>query len=518
MRRFSRSFRFSRLNEKFYEKLSKDMNDIPLPKKTDETYFRRLFQGVNDITFLNLNFPNQNEEEDILLFYFPAMIDKKELMDRILPRLEGIVTSEFFTLEDNVDKLKSLELFFVPLKTSEDIGEMITNVCSGKVMVYFQKEKKLFEVDISNPPQRAPEESGTEVSIRGPKDGFIEEIGTNLALIRKRLMTNTLLNEQLVIGKRSKTKVSLIYMKDIIDPEIIKEVKKRLKKIDVDVVSGASQIKEYLFDQAYTLFPLLDFTQRPDFVVASLVQGRFAISVDGDSNMIIGPINLMMLLKSPEDLHMPFYYVSFERLLRLFGLFIAIFLPGFYVALAVYNIDQIPTPLLATIIVSRVGLPFSAAFEAIIMLLLFELFKEGGIRLPKAVGHTVAVVGGLIIGDAAIRAGITSPSMLVVAALSVISAYTLVNQGLVGIVTLLRFYVLFFSATLGIFGFFISIYTVLLYLSRLTSFGVPYLAPLTPSSFWALIPTLLRKPWRQIDLRPSFLNTKDNTKKGDEGS
>jgi len=214
-------------------------------------------------------------------------------------------------------------------------------------------------------------------------------------------------------------------------------------------------------------------------------------------------------------MHLPFYYVSVERILRIAGLIVALFFPGFWVAISAFNLDQIPFPLLATIVISRLGLPLSGPLDMFLMIGLFELFREAGMRLPKAVGQTVAVVGGLIVGDAAISAGITGPTTLVVSAMTAVSTFTLVNQSLSGSVTLIRFFVLTLSCLFGMLGFFLSLFLLVVYLSSLTSFGMPYLAPLSPIRFREVPFSLLSLPRKLYKKRPEMYKPRDPTRQED---
>ncbi len=224
----------------------------------------------------------------------------------------------------------------------------------------------------------------------------------------------------------------------------------------------------------------------------------------------------MFVLKTAEDLHNSFLAVVFQRLLRVLGLVFALFLPGFWIALNTFHVDQLPLPFLATIFVSRLGLPISSTIEIFLMLVLFELFREAGTTLPKSVGQTLAVVGGLIIGDAAIRAGLTSPTMLVVVGLTVVSTFAITSQVLSGTISIMRIYVLILSAFLGMFGFCIGVISVILYLASLESFGLPYLSPLSPFSKKDFVSGLLAKPWMWRKRRPKTLHTIDSTRRRDE--
>ncbi|MBH5317332.1 spore germination protein [Paenibacillus sp. GSMTC-2017] len=379
---------------------------------------------------------------------------------------------------------------------SADVNHLFCRLFSGSVIITFSDDSSFYEYNISNQPSRSPEESAMELSLKGPRDGFIEQLSINIALVRKRLLTPKLHVEYFKIGSETQTGVALMHMSDEAPSEVVEEAKRRLKAIHITSLNGAGELEELLSDQPYALFPLLEYIGRPDYVVQSLMKGRFAVLVDGSPAALIGPGNLLLLIKSPEDAHLPFYYVSLERLLRLLGLLLALFLPGFWIALSSFNQDQIPYSLLATVSISRIGLPLSATMEMFLMLTLFEVFREAGVRLPRPVGQTVSVVGGLIIGDAAIRAGLTSPTMLVVAAVAAVSTFTLVNQSLAGSVSIFRFAILLCASFFGMYGFIIGMFALMIYLCSLESFGQSYMQPLAPLHFKDLANALLQKPWK----------------------
>jgi len=399
-------------------------------------------------------------------------------------------------------------------KEEIDAEKIEEAIFSGKLMVVPPGDTVIF-YDISKSPSRQPDESVAEVSVRGPKDGFVEDITINLGLIRKRLRTKSLVVEDYTIGKRTNTKISLLYIKDIISEEILREIHGRLKALDIDILTSSSMLMEHILDNKFTLIPLIDYTGRADLVAEAVNQGRFAIIVDGAPTALIAPIDLSFLFKTPEDENTSFYYASMERTLRIIGLFTTTFLPGFYTALITHNVGQLPLPLIATITISRLGLPFSPLIEVLLMLVMFELFKEGGARLPKGIGQTVAVLGGLIIGDAAIRGGITSPTCLVIIGITAISSFTLVNQSLSGNIFFLRVFVLLFSYFMGIYGFFISLMCVFLYLTRLKSFGVPILAGISSPKGNEILLTFFRLPFSLMKKRNAALRIKDDTRSGE---
>lgn len=395
---------WNRLFEKIFSSTSKPSNTLA-PKKLEkenltESSIRDLFKNCADVEIKRYEMGDQKPRE-VLLLYCKGLADQKQINQYVISRIESVLD------HNNITELEK-KMDLKPLQGSEEI---ISNVFSGHLILVFLKNNKLYTLNVNDPPQRTPEQSNTEISIKGPKDGFVEELERNVALVRKRLKTNSMCYESFTIGKRSRTKVALLYMNDIIQPKVINEARRRLQKINIDALQGSNQLEEILSDYSYSLFPLIDYTGRPDFVVDYLLHGRFVVLVNGSPTGVVGPANLTLLFKSPEDLYMPFYFVFFERILRLIGLILSIFLLGFWVALSAYNVEQIPFPLLATVTVSRIGLPLPAPLEALLMMGLFELFREAGARLPSTVGQTVAVVGGIIVGDAAIRAGLASTSM-----------------------------------------------------------------------------------------------------------
>ncbi len=292
----------------------------------------------------------------------------------------------------------------------------------------------------------------------------------------------------------------------------------RLEKIEIDVLVSNEELESLIGDSPYSIFPGFDYTGRPDFIVESLKQGRFAIMVDGCPTVSFAPVNLLLQTKSPEDSNINYFYVSIERVIRMSGLLISGFLPGMWVAFSAYNLEQIPYLLVATISMSRFGLPLSAPVEMFIVLFLFEFFNEAGVRLPRAIGQTVSVLGGLIVGDAAIRAGLTSPTMLVVGAITYISSFTLVNQSLKNGLTILRFIVLLLSTLFGLFGVILSFVVTILYLATKSSFGVPYLGSVAPISLTETLRAYIKLPLQFYKDRTKSTSPADSERKGNEGS
>jgi spore germination protein KA len=484
--------------------VSRDTSEPSVP--LNEQSLSQLFKKCTDVKFVSFNY----NEHRVVLFYCIGLISTEILYRNIPETLEAF----FQTLEVKPTKEDILKGIHLPsFDEVTDSNQVIKDIFAGKLFIDFGIEGSVFSVDICDRPQRNPEETKTEMSLMGPRDNFIEDITINMALIRKRLRTTSLISEPFEIGERTKTKVALLYMEDIANDEFLTQLRNKLNSIVVDGLFSGTQLEELLNDQWFTMFPRYYYTGRPDFAAQSLLNGRFIILIDGISLAYLTPINLFYLLKSSEDKEYAFAYNSFERIIRIVGLLVATFLPGIWIALTAFHQNQLPLTFLATVVESRRGVPLSTTAEVLLMLLLFELFKEAGLRLPMAVGQTLSVIGGLIIGDAAIRAGLTSPATLVVIAGSSVATFTLINQSLVGTVSLVRFFVIIFVSLFGFLGLFISLFFILVYLAKIRTFGVPYLEMATRINFMNILRTIIRIPEQKNFKRPSMLNPKDPTRR-----
>jgi len=441
-----------------------------------------MVKPCGDVTILTVPI-HEEDSRMAYLFYCMGMIDNQALHHSILQELDQWQPHDG---KSNIPLLMPLDEDTTETHAFKMLSAGILIVCIDNYW---------YQANIANPPGRQPEESTMEVSLKGPRDGFIEKLETNIALVRGRLRTPDLHCEFYSVGSVTKTEIVLLYLAGKAPVSLIEEMKRRLQAVDIEALYGATQLEELISDRPRSLFPLVDYIGRPDYVVQALMSARVAVLVDGSPSAIIAPGTLTLQTKSPEDIHLPFYYVTLERLLRIIGIVLALCFPGFWVALSSFNIDQLPFNLLATITLSRTGLPLSAPLEMVLMLGMFELFREAGVRLPRPVGQTVSVVGGLIVGDAAIRAGLTSPTMLVAAAVTAVATFTLVNQSLNGSVSVIRLFILLLSSILGIFGFFISLFAVLVYICSLESFGHPYLLPLAPIKWKDVLGSLIQLPW-----------------------
>jgi len=473
--------------------------------KQCEQFIREIFAQSSDVHCSTMHL-NEHNQSKVVLIYCDGLISINKVEKQIIPGLKTLYNHTQFVADW---EQQLLHLPFVGVQKIEQLrrDEVENQVYSGELLVIIDRVQQVYRFQVADPPHRNPQESSTESSIRGPKDAFIEELNINRALVRKRLKSNQLRYEEFNLGKETKTKVGMLFIEDVAPKEIVDKIRKKLYACDIDALYSSIQLGKIVTNKKNSVIPLYGSTNRPDFVAESLLNGRVSILIDGLPTALIVPINLFFLLKTAEDAHVG-VYVILERSLRLFAFLIAIFLPGFWVALVTYHQDQLPFPLLATIAISREGVPLSAPLELFIMITLFEIFREAGMRLPSTLGPTLGVVGGIIIGDAAISAGVTSPMMLVIAGTTAVATYSLITHTLSGSVSILRLYVFLFSSVLGLFGFFMSLFLIVIYFSNLRSVSVPFLYPVTPLYIKDIPFTLFRWGKKRMKTFPESMTKK----------
>ncbi|MFA9458481.1 spore germination protein [Halalkalibacter sp. AB-rgal2] len=479
-------------------------------RELNEGDIYNLFTLSDDISITNLPFTFKKQEVDILFLYCKGLCQEEKINEEVIPQLENL-GSEYEINQIDIHGVRQVWKNDA-VKQPESVDEITSDVFDGKLFLWIELLKVGYVVDIGKHPQRDPEESSSELSIRGAKDGFIEEIRVNTALIRKRIRSTSLKYEEFTIGERSKTRVGLFYIIDIAPKQAIKEVRKQLKNIEIDGLLNTNQLEELLIPSGFRLFPMFHYTGRPDFGSDALLRGRFIILVDGAPTVLIAPVNLTFLIKAAEDNEVYFIYNSLERVIRFVGLLIAALLPGLWVALVAFHNNQLPFILVSSLSQVRLGVPLPTALEALIMVLIFELFREAGLRLPSAIGQILSVVGGLIIGDAAIRAGLTNPAMVVVVATSAVATFSLGNQSFAGTISVIRIIILILSSFLGLFGLFTATFAILLYAANIRSYGVPYLSPIAPYEGQDLIKAVFRPSWKIGRERPAILDLDDDRK------
>lgn len=393
-----------------------------------------------------------------------------------------------------------------------DINKLITCVMSGMVGLIFDDLQKAILFDVRTFDKRSISEPAEEGVMKGAKDSFIEVLRTNTALIRRRIRSPYLVIEQMYVGKQSRTDVALVYLTNICDLKLVDKVRKQLQSIDIDNIAAASFIEEYIVPPKQTLMPQIMYTQRPDRCCSNLTDGRIAIVVDGIPFVYILPCQLPMLFQSPEDYSENFIASSAFRLLRYITVLVSLLLPAFYIAITTFHNQLLPVQMILSIQEAKAKVPFSSWIEVLGLLFSFEILIEAGLRLPKPVGQAMSIVGGLVVGQAAVSANIISPVVVIIVALTGIAGFTVPNQDLAIALRISRFVLGILAAFAGFFGVMIGMIFICLHLCSLDSFGVAYLTPFVDNHENVLQDTLLRYPIKDFELRPQKIAKKNRRK------
>ncbi|MBQ4347348.1 MAG: spore germination protein [Firmicutes bacterium] len=331
-------------------------------------------------------------------------------------------------------------------------------------------------------PTRGVPTAETEVTVMGPKDAFNESASITTVLIRRRIRDTRLKMKRYSIGCFGKTSINLMYMSNLIRPKVLKEIKARLNEIDVKSVPDSGFLEQFMENNVHSPFPQLQLTERPDKAAAAILEGRAVLIVDNTPFVIMAPSTLNTFFQAAEDYYERSGITSFIRVLRYIAAFMAVGVPGLYVALTAFHPLMIPTALALKIAQSRLNIPFPALLEILIMEVAFELLREAGIRLPAPVSPTIGIVGGIVIGQTAVEAGIVGPVVVIVSALAAISTFAIPNSGMVSGLRICKFLVIFACGFFGLFGFWLSMIFILLHLCALKSFGIPYMYPFCSAS------------------------------------
>jgi spore germination protein KA len=356
------------------------------------------------------------------------------------------------------------------------------------------------------------EEPQSQTVIRGPKEGFTENIRTNTALIRRKIKSPDLWIINRKIGRQTQTDVSVMYLHGIADEKIVNEILQRLDRIDTDSILESGYIEEFIQDRTFTPFPTITNTERPDAVAGAVLEGKVAILVDGTPFVLIAPITIFKLFQSSEDYYQKHDIATFLRLLRMVSFVISMLLPSLYIAITTFHQQMLPTLLLISLAAQREGVPFPALVEAFAMEITFEVLREAGVRMPRAIGSAISIVGALVLGQAAVQAGLVSAAMVIIVSFTAIASFVAPSISISNSARLLRFGFMILAATLGLFGIIAGMIAVLIHLSGLRSFGIPYLVPVAPFIPSDQKDTLIRVPWWAMKRRPRLINTQNVTR------
>ena len=398
----------------------------------------------------------------------------RPLLSRIIPNMEGNPIERENQLVSYIEK-EVLEM--ADMKEVTAMEDVVTQVLAGNTILMVQGSSRAILISSKNFPTRGVQTADSEIAVRGPKDSFTEGLRTNTALIRRRIRDSRLKVEQKTVGERSKTDIALMYMEDLVRTEILQDIKERLSEVSMDGILDSGMLEQLLEKDWKTPFPVFQHTQRPDKTASALLEGRIVLVVDNSPDALILPATFQTFFQASDDYYSRWETASFARILRYGAAFLAIGLPAFYVAVANFHTEVLPTSLVLAFAEARNGIPFPVVIEVLLMELEFELLREAGIRLPGQLGATIGIVGGLIVGQAAVEAGIVSTIVVIIVSLTAIASFSIPNETMTAAFRLLKFAFLFMASIWGIYGFFIMWIFLAVHLCNLESFGVPYLFP-----------------------------------------
>jgi spore germination protein len=472
----------------------------------------------------------ENKNVKVVITYIDGMVNR-DLIDfrvvepimfygrGVLPKIEDIQKAELEnshrlnskkdTTENNTisvfEFIRDGGIATADLKEIETLEESLDAILSGDTVLFVDGYEKAFTIATKGWPNRGIQPPTTEAIIRGPADGFTETFRMNTALIRRRIRDTRLKIEQIKIGERSGTDIAIIYIDDIVNKNVLKEVQKRLNEINIDAILESGYIEQLIEDNKYCLFPQIQNTQRPDEAVGAILEGKVVILVDNTPFVLIAPATFNSFLQVSEDYYDRWITVSVLRLLRYMAFFIAIGFTALYIAIISFHPDFIPVSLLLNIAATRSGVPFPAFLEAIFMELTIEVLREAGERLPGLIGQTIGIVGGLVIGQAAVSAGIVSPIMVIIVAFTAIASFAIPNYNMTAGIRVYKFILIIAASILGFYGFVVGMLILLIQLVKQKSFGVPYLSPFVSLEAQDLKDTCVRMPLNTMGRRPSLV-------------
>ena len=509
------------LKKLHFKRMSKDMDKkaagqfssaVSLSKNLEENLriLREALGSSNDVIIRDMKI-SSDSNVDAAVIYIDGLVDRGLLNHDILRPLMFNLQLIKDNLSHNhtslIDYIKSSVLTVGQITVVQDIDIVISKVLTGHIAILAEGVTRALLIDAKGWETRRIEEPKNELSVRGSKESFTETLRTNTALLRRRIRDPRLTFESLQIGERSKTDVSIAYVKGITPESLIEEINQRLQRIDTDSILDVSYIEQFIEDSPSSLFPTVGSSERPDVVAARILEGRAAILLDGSPVALVVPFLFIEGFQNPDDYYARPFFATLIRWVRLLGYLLSIYLPGIFVSLKTFHPELFPTQLLISVAAAREGLPLPVVLEALLMLLLFEILREAGLRMPRSLGQAVSIVGALVIGQAAVSAGLVGAPMVIVIATTAIASFLVIPYAETG--TLYRFIMTIAGGLLGLLGIALVSIEILSHLASLRSLGVAYLSPVTPLNIRGLRDTFIRAPLWAMDNRPASLDSPD---------
>jgi len=493
-------------------------NELSIDLNQNLAVIQSIYQNCPDVVFRKFLVGGKT---NAILIYIDGLSNIEEIDQNVLSPLmhhAGEMNNIPMVLEQviSVSNVKLIQL----------VSDVIEAISQGNPVILIDQQSQGCTLGLAKFEKRSIEEPTAESSVRGPREGLTEVLSTNVSLLRRKIRSPELKFKAMKIGRYSQTQVMIGYIEGLADETLITELTKRLERIDIDGVLESGYIEEFIEDTPWSPFPQVLNTERPDVVSASLLEGRVVVLVDGTPFALIAPTTLYSLLQAAEDYYQRFWISTAVRWMRYVFFLLSLLLPSAYIAILTFHQEMVPTTLVFSIAKAREEVPFPALIEALIMEITFEALREAGVRLPKQVGAAVSIVGALVIGEAAVSAGLISAPMVMVVSITGIASFT-IPRYVAGIAfRMLRFPLMILAATFGLLGIMVGILAIIVHLSGLRSFGVPYLSPMVPMKGREMKDVLVRAPWWMLNTRPHLTekynkyrqssNQKPSPTKGDE--
>ncbi|HEY8345350.1 MAG TPA: spore germination protein [Bacillota bacterium] len=482
----------------------------------DVKYLKQRLGESGDVIFREYTL-DLSEPIPVMVVFVDGLVSKEVINEFILQSLtfKGELKTEW--AKDRSQLLRHIKdrvLNINEVSMVSSFPELFTMILSGETALLIEGHDEALICNTRGWEHRGIAEPQIEAVIRGPRVGFNEILRSNTAQIRRWIRDPHLTIKTMQIGKRSKTDVALVYLETVANPKIVQAVERRLKQIEIDGVVESSFLQDMIEDKPFSLFPTVQSTERADRVVASILEGRVAVLSDNTPFVLLTPVTFWQLYHSAEDYYHRWPMAFLLRTVRYLSFLFSLYLPSVYIALSLYNPELIPFNLAVKIAATREGVPFPVFLEALLMEIAIEIIREASARLPGPLGQTIGIVGGFILGDAAVRAGLISPITTIVVALTALSSFTAPSFEVAVTMRLLRFPLMFFALVGGLYGIAIATILLLIHMSGIQSFGVPYLAPVVPFSLEDFKDTFFTVPrWAMIN-RPFIFKAIDRKRRG----
>lgn len=470
---------------------------------------KKWFSGCDDFSSKELELAGMPGEK-ITMCYIQGTVRNERVNDYILrPIAQDGALARCGSMAEAVERMEEGALYNMGVKRRSTLEEAVRDLVAGWCVLLFPGEREALSLFAGTEEKRGVSSPDGETVLKGSRESFVESVRTNTGMVRRYLKASELKVREIVVGRRSRTAVDVLYLEGVADPALADEVQRRLKEIDVDAVLSSAGLEEYLTDTRHTAFPMLQHTERPDKFCEGLAEGRVGILAEGLAFGYLAPGVFGDYMRSGQDRAENWILASALTVLRYLCLLITLFLPALYIAMVTFHQEMIPTRLALSILAAKQDVPFLTAFEVLILLLAFELLQEAGLRLPQSIGQTVSIIGGLVVGSAAVEAKIISPAVLIAVSIAGIAGYTMPSQEFGGGLRVWRFALAVLAGIAGLFGIVAGGAALVIHLAGLESCGVPYLTPFTGSGASSRLRAVIREPMPEDKLRPLSIRPAD---------